>query len=487
MSVVRHRPDSREIVDTAGRGFLESYRSPLGELPVLHLSGSPEEMGRQYGALVGGQIRRSVLRTVGLFSGMGLTEELTLRLLDRVWERLSPHTPARFLAEIGGVAAGARGVGVDVAVEDVQRLLAVTNFDMYRREERLSEILGEDVAPLLVQHSGEVPMSCTMFAVWGDRTIDGKMFADRNLDWISQTGIHEDRLITVYHPSDDTNGFVTMGYAGVIGALAGMNDHGIGFSEIGAFSAREELDGIPWVLLARDVLETAPSFPAAVARVKGGTHTLGYNYQIAGGDPAHFGTDRFCPRGRRVRNQFRVLRDLLRRRSEGSTPARWTGPEGEVVEYGLPLRQAVMRADMAFGETTRALQAADNGVGDLECDGDPRKGQTYLDYHKPMYDMIRAYETGDEYVSHLRGTQVVEGGKPRRIGPDEALNIAATVAHNTERLDENDWNVMSVVYAPTDLDFWVSYESCDAEGHWKNAPDSGYWRFNLPELLGAKP
>ena len=167
--------------------------------------------------------------------------------------------------------------------------------------------------------------------------------------------------------------------------------------------------------------------------------------------------------------------------------ARWTSPRGEVVEYGLPLTQAVMRGDMAFGETTRALQAADNGPGDPACDGDPRKAGTYLDCHKPMYDMIRAYETGAEYVFHVRNTKVVEAGEPRRIGPDEALNIAATVAHNTEKLDENDWNVMSVVYASTDLDFWVSYESCDAEGNWKNAPDSGYWRFNLPELLDTQP
>jgi hypothetical protein len=104
-----------------------------------------------------------------------------------------------------------------------------------------------------------------------------------------------------------------------------------------------------------------------------------------------------------------------------------------------------------------------------------------------MHDMIVAYEKGEEYVFPVRGTKVVEAGAPHMIGPEEALNIAATVAHNTEKLHDNDWDVMSVVYAPTDLDFWVAYESCDENGAWNNAPDSGYWKFNMTALIEARP
>jgi len=104
-----------------------------------------------------------------------------------------------------------------------------------------------------------------------------------------------------------------------------------------------------------------------------------------------------------------------------------------------------------------------------------------------MHDMIRAYATGVEYVYPLRGTKIIEAGVPRKIGIDEALTIAATVAHNTEKLAESDWNVMSVVYAPTDLEFWVSYESCNDARGWKNAPDSGYLEFNVTALLHTGP
>jgi len=320
-----------------------------------------------------------------------------------------------------------------------------------------------------------------MFAAWGSRTQDGKMFAHRNLDWVSQTGMHEDRLITVYRP-DDRLAFVTMGYAGVAGALAGMNEKGIAFSEIGAFSTAEELDGTPWVLIARRVLEEADALDAGVRIIQEAHHTIGYNYQVADGDPAHFGSDAFNPRAAAFETNFACCETFFADDPKEHAAA-WVGPDGRQVPYGLPLRDAVARGDMAFGQTTRRLQAADNGPGNPDNDGNPLLGSTYLECHKPMYDMIRAYETGAEYRYPLRDTRVVEPGAPRKIGVAEAMTIAATVAHNTEKLADNDWNVMSVVYAPTDLRFWAAYESRDEAGQWWNAPDSGYWEFDLKELV----
>ncbi len=486
MAVMRFKPEFRQIVASAGGGFLEVYTSALGELPVLHVTGDCEEMGRQYGRLVGDKIEHNILRTTGLFTAAGLPEPLVHLLFDRAWERLQPYAPPHYLAEMSGIAEGAQSAGFQVTLADMQRLTTVTNLDMYKREERIIEILGPDAAPLVAQLRGQSPISCTMFAVWGSRTVDGKLFASRNLDWVSQTGMHEDRLLTVYHPSDGRHPTVTMGYAGVVGALAGMNTEGITFSEVGAFSIREELDGMPWVLIARHVLERAGDLETAMELVQHARHTIGYNYQVADGDPQGFGSAKFRPRAAVFETNFECC-EAFREDDPKEHAAVWTRADGTAVKYGLPLREAVMRADMAFGKATRERQATDNGPGDPENDGDPFQAYTYLACHKPMHDMIRAYETGSEYIFPIRGTKVIDAGPPRKIGVDEALNIAATVAHNTEKLDENDWDVMSVVYAPTDLDFWVAYESCDANGQWKNAPDSGYWEFNLPELLEARP
>ena len=488
MSVICVKPTGRRALRKEGRGFLEVYSSPVGELPVLHVAGSPAEMGRQYGALAGDRIGRNIRRSVGLFTATGLPEPVVYLILDKVWERLQPHVPERYLREMSGIAEGARQAGFDLTLADVQRITAVTNLDMYKRDERLMGMFGSDIAAQLsrseIISDPRTSISCTMFAAWGSRTVDGKMISHRNLDWVSQTGMHEERLITVYEP-EGRNAFVTMGYAGVVGALAGMNDQGISFSEVGTFSAREELDGTPWTLVARQVLDEADCLEKGVDIVRNAKHTIGYNFMIADGDPEHFGTRDFRPRAAAFETNFDCC-EVFFEDDPKEHEAHWVDPGGKAIRYGLPLKEAVMRADMDFGARTRAVQASDNGPGEPANDGNPLKGPTYIDCHKPMHDMIRAYETGAEYTYPLRGTKVIESGPPRKIGAQEALNIAATVAHNTEKLAESDWNVMSVVYAPTDLEFRVAYETRDAAGNWKNAPDSGYMHFNLNDLLAVR-
>lgn len=484
MRVMQAPPESRQVIRTAGRGFLERCTSPVGQMPVLHVAGTPEEMGRQCGALVGDGIRSNADAVAGLLTSLGLPLEIALTVLDNAWKRMLPYVPERYLVEMDAVAAGAQEAGFKVSVQDLHRITAATNFDLYRREERVFEFMEEVRRPAFGT-AGPASMSCTMFAVWGSRTVDGKMYSLRNLDWVSQTGMHENRLVTVHRP-EGRHAFVSMEYAGAVGALAGMNDDGITLSEVGAFSVREELDGMPWTLMARQVLEDSASLEDAVGIVCGTKHTIGYNYLVADGDPGHFGTEEFRPRAAAFETNFEVC-EVFYENDPQEFAACWVAPQGAQVHYGLPLPEAVIRADMAFGRRTRAMQATDNGPGEPANDGDPRKARTYLECHKPMRDMIRAYETGSEYVYELRGTKVIEAGAPRKIGPDEALTIAATVAHNVEKLDASDWNVMSVVFAPTDGDFWVAYETRDENGAWKNAPDSGYLRLNLRELLEAAP
>jgi len=32
----------------------------------------------------------------------------------------------------------------------------------------------------------------------------------------------------------------------------------------------------------------------------------------------------------------------------------------------------------------------------------------------------------------------------------------------------------------------LAYESCDGDGRWKNAPNSGYWHFDLAAPIAAR-
>ncbi|MBN1343518.1 MAG: hypothetical protein JXQ73_12595 [Phycisphaerae bacterium] len=475
-----------QVVARADRGRLERYRSSLGELDVVHVVGDRQEMGRQYGTFVGERIQRILNRTLEFFAIMGVPAEAGPLILLKAWERMKPHVRHEYLSEMDAIAEGATRAGSKLTAVDVALATAATNLDLYKAEERFVELLGPDIPSIEPPFDGKPPMSCTMLAVWGSRTVDGKLYAHRNLDWWSQTGMHAERLVTVYHP-DEGQPFVTIGYAGVMGALAGMNAHGITLSEVGAFSMAEELDGTPWTLTARRVLERATSLDEGVDVVRGAKHTLGYNYLIADGNPDGFGTSAYRPGAAAIETNHRCC-EVFGQNDPKEAQACWTAPDGTAIPYGLPLPEAIMRADTAFGKQTRALQATDNGPGEPANTGDPRaEGSTYVTCHRPMHDMVVAYERGNEYVFPVRRTKVIEAGEPRKIGPAEMLTIAATVAHNTEKLDVNDWNVMSVVYGATDREFWVAYEAQDEKGNWTNAPDSGYWHFDLESLLDESP
>ena len=483
MSVRTQRVETRTVIREAHGGRLEEHRSSLGTIPVIFVSGEPEQIGLQYGTLLGESIAANLAQSIDLFATMGFPHACVQMILLRAWERMAPFVADRHKAEIAAIARGAQGAGVNLDQAGIEALMAVTNLDMYRREERLLELLTPEEAATITGalEPGPPVKSCTTFAAWGSRTVDGKMYALRNLDWISQTGMHRMRLVSVYQP-EGAIPFVTAGYAGSIGALAGMNAKGIALGEVGAFSASEELDGTPWVLMAREILEKATCLHDGIEIVRGSKHTMGLNYVIADGDPEGFGTAAFQPDAAAFETHHTAC-EVFFANDPKEREAVWQSEDGTRVPFGLPMEDAVMRADTAFAESTRGAQVADNGPADPEGDGNPLKGSSYVECHRPMHDMMRAYETGSAYTFPVRNTKVIEAGEPRLLGIEEALTIGATVAHNTESLVDDDWNVMSVVYAPTDLECFVSFEHEHEDGHWTNAPDTGYWHFTLDELL----
>ena len=73
---------------------------------------------------------------------------------------------------------------------------------------------------------GWQPLSCSMIGFWGNRTADGRVYTGRNLDWLANTGINAYKVVTVFRPNDAT-AHATLGFGGLIGALAGMSAEGI--------------------------------------------------------------------------------------------------------------------------------------------------------------------------------------------------------------------------------------------------------------------
>lgn len=84
----------------------------------------------------------------------------------------------------------------------------------------------------------KMKIRCSFFAVWGNRTVDGKVFTMRNLDWNANTGVNKNKMVFVYKVDGEIP-HVTLGFPGVIGALTGMSAAGLTVHEAGLDSHKE--------------------------------------------------------------------------------------------------------------------------------------------------------------------------------------------------------------------------------------------------------
>ena len=97
---------------------------------------------------------------------------------------------------------------------------------------------------------------CSNFGAWGSRTVDGRLFTARNLDWLTDLGLQKYKLITIHHPPDGYS-HATFSWAGVWGAMTGMSAEGLTVHEANLESDDITFQGFPWMLRLREVMTTA--------------------------------------------------------------------------------------------------------------------------------------------------------------------------------------------------------------------------------------
>ena len=188
----------------AGAGRLTFIEAEGIRVPVAVVRGSPREMGRQLGVLVGDRMRAFVPAAMAGIMAELKTDEGKLRDL---WTTSAAWGDDRVEQELSGLAEGS---GLPLGL--LQAMHAV---------------------PLAM------PYSCSSIAAWGPATADGHLLQTRNLDWSLEVGAHEFPVIVVYLP-DRGHPHVVPTFAGMIGAHTGLNARGIALSEMGD-SPRKEM------------------------------------------------------------------------------------------------------------------------------------------------------------------------------------------------------------------------------------------------------
>lgn len=178
--------------------FEKAAKTKKGVISVIDLQGTWREMGRQYGALMSEELRDVYDRIVceKLVKERGLDPEI----MKKNARKFFANYPFRFKEIIHG-SAETSGLSLD-------QLLLVNAVEL---------ISAQSVAP----------PQCTGIATWGDYAADTLVYG-RNYDWLpwfSELG--GDIVIAVYHSADGSLATATMGYAGEIYVVNGMNEKGI--------------------------------------------------------------------------------------------------------------------------------------------------------------------------------------------------------------------------------------------------------------------
>ena len=224
----------------SGQGRL--YESNGFLVPVL--TGSPKEMGAQYGALMVDSMQQTwdVLIEPGRSSG-AITDDDAKTWTERALSTFSTRNREFYL----GVAEGSGW-----SIDKVGMLDQVMEFGIY--QSKIHAFAG-----------------CTSILSWGGHSADGGTYVGRNMDWAPIFNEFA-QVLTVRRPSDGSYRYATTGWPGMYGAFTALNEHGVyldlhdGTSMGGSVVYTQRP---PTLNQLGDLMSETASLPALVKRLNG--------------------------------------------------------------------------------------------------------------------------------------------------------------------------------------------------------------------------
>ena len=247
-------PDiEREILSKAQVGWTED-----GRIRVLLLKGTPYERGYQHGAL----LRSEVDENFTYLYDQVLEKFHFQELFFEAFERSRPYIPQQYFEEMQGLAHGSK-----LSIALIQHIHILGEIGEWGGKKHIKNVVKKMMDDELEQ-LGKMGETCSNLCAYGPAVKDNAFYAVRMLDWglhrVSK--LHQFPLIAVHKP-DTGAAFANIGWIGYIGAISGMNEHGITLGEMGYGDRPEEtLHGEPMPFLLRDVLQDAKNL-ADVRRI----------------------------------------------------------------------------------------------------------------------------------------------------------------------------------------------------------------------------
>ncbi len=411
----------------SGLKWTISAADPNDDVTVVRLTGTPYEMGWWYGNLLATEIRTNLdtgyawaeeLAEEAAPPGQDARQWLYDAIDQQIWPGMKPSIPQAFLDEMQGIVDGAAeaepGVTPAISLADLQRYHAIVE---------LAEF------------------NCTAIGAVGPATHDGRLIQIRVLDFAMDSGCQDNPVIAVYLP-DEGPAYCNVGFAGLIGSVAGMSGEGIAACEVGLSTPGADitnpstyglLQGIPMTLLMKKILAQSAAgqgksaLDRAVEIIQAGPRTSNYGYGVGDGVAGNS-------------RSFVTTRSFVH--SWGI---------GEEVSFNTP------------GDPNTIWMP--DVPASLVLPGIP--GVTYLP-HDAELTVSLLDPSSPDYVGS--------------IDPDVAVEVARTVAMNNT-------NLMDVIFDGRDLKLWVAY----AHGANVDAADREFVAFDFggpmpsPMMFAVEP
>ncbi len=201
--------------------FGDAWMERRGELYILHLKGSPYEIGYQHGILMSEEIRQGVVDLYADPIGGGRKTHSPLiwlikQYLNRkVYKPIEKAQPQQLLDQLKGIADGS-----DVSYKKI-----------FKANHHTAVIMM--MTPVLIKQNlkkfnklGIQIGACSTFVATKEATANGKTIVGRNTDYSGIEGWPKYQTIFFVEPEDGFK-YVQIGTAGIIMWAPGMNENGM--------------------------------------------------------------------------------------------------------------------------------------------------------------------------------------------------------------------------------------------------------------------